>query len=146
MPPLDPAGPAPPPPRLLLVMPEQWPRALLRAALREVGYDALGAPGLAGALRYRAAVPGRGAVRLVLVDQAVLQGEEAFPLLTTLLHRHKDPAAMLLARAAPMPGLPEKAEPPAWARIIRRPVSIEGIVAAVRELLPLPRGSSRPID
>ena len=127
-------------------MPEQWPRALLRAALRDVGYDALGAPGLAGALRYRAEVPGRGAVRLVLVDQAVLQGAEAFPLLTTLLHRHKDPAAMLLARAAPMPALPEKAEPPAWARVVRRPVSIEGIVTAVRELLPLPPGSSGPID
>ena len=127
-------------------MPEQWPRALLRAALREVGYDALGAPGLAGAIRYRAEVPGRGAVHLVLVDQAVLQGDEAFPLLTTLLHRHDDPAAILLARVAPMPGLPEQAEPAPWARVVRRPVSIEGIVAAVRELLPLPPGSSRPID
>ena len=146
MPPLDPAEATPPPPRVLLVMPDQWPRALLRAALREVGYDALGAPGLAGALRYRAEVPGRGAVRLVLVDQAVLQGDEAFPLLTTLLHRHEDPAAILLARAAPMPRLPDKAEPAPWARVVRRPVSIEGIVAAVRELLPLPPGSSRPID
>ena len=27
------------PPRILLVMPAQWPRALLRASLREVGYD-----------------------------------------------------------------------------------------------------------
>ena len=146
MPPLDPADPASPPPRVLLVIPEQWPRALLRAALREVGYDALGAPGLAGALRYRAEMPGRGALRLVLVDQAVLQGDEAFPLLTTLLHRHEDPAAILLARAAPMARLPENAEPARWARVIRRPVSIEGIVAAVRELLPLPPGSSRPID
>jgi hypothetical protein len=146
MPPLDPAGPAPPPPRVLLVMPEQWPRALLRAALREVGYDALGAPGLAGALRYRAAVPGRGAVRLVLVDQAALQGDEAYPRLTTLLHRHEGPAAILLARATPMPGFPDKAEATPWARVVRRPVSIEGIVAAVRELLPLPPGSSRPID
>jgi hypothetical protein len=127
-------------------MPEQWPRALLRAALREVGYDALGAPGLGGALRYRAKVPGRGPVRLVLVDQAVLQGDEALPLLTTLLHRHEEPAAILLARAAPMARLPEKAEPVPWARVVRRPVSIEGIVAAARELLPLPPGSSRPID
>jgi hypothetical protein len=127
-------------------MPEQWPRALLRAALREVGYDALGAPGLGGALRYRPEVPGRGAVRLVLVDQAVLQGDEAFPLLTTLLHRHDDPAAILLARAAPMPRVPETAEPAPWVRVIRRPVSIEGIVDAVRDLLPLPPASSRPID
>lgn len=127
-------------------MPEQWPRALLRAALRETGYDALGAPGLAGALRYRAAVPGRGAVRLVLVDQAVLHGDAAFPLLTTLLHRHEDPPAILLARAAPMPRLPDRAQPAPWARIVRRPVSIEGIAAAVRDLLPLPPGSSRPVD
>jgi hypothetical protein len=127
-------------------MPEQWPRALLRAALREVGYDALGAPGLPGALRYRAEVPGRGAVRLVLVDQAALQGDEAFPRLTALLHRHEDPAALLLARAAPMPVPPDMAEPAPWARVVRRPVSIEDIVAAVRELLPLPPASSRPVD
>jgi hypothetical protein len=127
-------------------MPEQWPRALLRAALREVGYDALGAPGLAGALRYRPEVSGRGAVRLMLVDQAVLRGDEAFSLLTTLLHRHGDPPAMLLTRAATMPEPPGQAEPVPWARVIRRPVSIEGIVAAVRDLLPLPQGSSRPID
>ena len=144
MPPLDPAGPAPP--QVLLVMPEQWPRALLRAALREVGYDALGAPGLAGALRYRPEAPGRGAVGLVLVDQAVLRGDEAFPTLTTLLRRHGDPAAILLTRAATMPGSPGQAEPVPWARVIRRPVSIEGIVAAVRDLLPLPPGSSGPID
>ncbi len=128
-------------------MPEQWPRALLRAALREVGYDALGAPGLPGALRYRAQVQGRGPVRLVLVDQAALRGEEAaLPLLTTLLHRHEDPAAILLARAMPMPRLPEEAAAAPWARVVRRPVSIDGIIAVVRDVLPLPSGSSRPID
>jgi hypothetical protein len=127
-------------------MPEQWPRALLRAALREVGYDALGAPGLAGALRYRAQVQGRGPVRLVLVDQAVLQGEEALPLLSTLLHRHEDPAAILLARTVPMPRLPKEAAAAPWARVVRRPVSIDGIVAVVQDLLPLPPGWSRPID
>jgi hypothetical protein len=127
-------------------MPEQWPRALLRAALREVGYDALGAPGLAGAQRYRVQAPGRGPVRLILVDQAALQGDEAHPLLTTLLHRYGDPAAILLARVVPMSGPPEKAEPAPWTRVIRRPVSIDGIVAVVRELLPLPPGKSRPLD
>jgi hypothetical protein len=127
-------------------MPEQWPRALLRAALREVGYDALGAPGLAGALRYRVQVPSRGPVRLVLVDQAALKGDEALVLLTTLLHRHGNPAAILLARATAMSGPSEKAEPVPWTRVLRRPVSIDGIVAAVRELLPPPRGTSRPLD
>lgn len=146
MPPLDPAEATPPPPRVLLVMPDQWPRALLRAALREVGYDALGAPGLAGALRYRVQAPSRGPVRLVLLDQAALQGDEALPLLTTLLHRYGDPAAILLARAVPMSGPPGKAEPAPWTRVIRRPVSIDGIVAVVRELLPLPPAMSRPLD
>jgi hypothetical protein len=146
MPSLDPVDPFPPPPRVLLVMPDQWPRALLRAALREVGYDALGAPALAGALRYRVQAPSRGPVRLVLVDQAALQGDEALPLLTTLLHRYGDPAALLLARVVPMSGPPENGEPAPWTRVIRRPVSIDGIVAAVRELLPLPSGTSRPLD
>jgi hypothetical protein len=127
-------------------MPDQWPRALLRAALREVGYDALGAPGLAGALRYRVQAPSRGPVRLVLVDQAALRGDEALPLLTTLLQRYGDPAAILLARVVPMSGPPENVEPALWTRVIRRPVTIDGIVAAVRELLPLPSGTSRPLD
>ena len=146
MPPLDPAEAIPPPPRVLLIMPEQWPRALLRAALREVGYDALGAPGLAGALRYRVQAPSRGPVRLVLVDQAALQGDEALALLTTLLHRYGNPAAILLARAVAMSAPPEQAKPAPWTRVLRRPVSIDGIVAAVRELLPLPPGRSRPLD
>jgi hypothetical protein len=85
-------------------------------------------------------------VRLVLVDQAVLKGDGAFPLLTTLLHRHGDPAAILLTRAATMPEPAAQADPAPWARVIRRPVSIEGIVAAVWDLLPLPPASSRPID
>jgi transposase InsO family protein len=127
-------------------MPEQWPRALLRAALREIGYDALGAPGLAGALRYRALAPGRGPVRLVLVDQAVLQGGEGLSLLTTLLRRHEEPVAMLLARATSTPGFRDEVVATPWTRVIRRPVSIDAIVGAVRDLLPLPPGSSRPID
>jgi hypothetical protein len=127
-------------------MPEQWPRALLRAALREVGYDALGAPGLAGALRYRSQAPGRGPVRLVLVDQAALGGDDALSLLTSLLHRHEEPAAILLARAMPMPGVPDAAVATPWTRVVRRPVSIDGIVAAVQDLLPLPADLSRPID
>jgi Response regulators consisting of a CheY-like receiver domain and a winged-helix DNA-binding domain len=68
MAPLAPAQP----PRVLLVMPEQWPRALLRAELRERGYDALGAPGVAAALAYPVSAPARGPVRLILIDQAAL--------------------------------------------------------------------------
>src|SRR5512142_2916514 len=38
------------PPRILVVMPAQWPRALVRAELRERGYDAAGARDLLEAL------------------------------------------------------------------------------------------------
>lgn len=30
-------------PRVLILQPDHWPRALLRAELREAGYDAVGA-------------------------------------------------------------------------------------------------------
>jgi len=90
-----------PPARVLLVMPEQWPRALLRAALREVGYDALGAPGLAAALRYRTDAGDRGPVGLILLDQAAVADEKAATLLAPLLRRHGEPIPVLLARAMP---------------------------------------------
>src|SRR5437667_11841947 len=60
------------PPRILLVMPAQWPRALLRAALREEGYDASGTRAVNGALYQAAPDPARGPVRLVLADQDAL--------------------------------------------------------------------------
>jgi DNA-binding response OmpR family regulator len=135
-----------PPPRVLLVMPEQWPRALLRAALREAGYDALGAPSLAVALRYRTQTRDRGLVRLILVDQAVLADEESVTLLDALLRRHGYPAAVLLARAMPAHPLPATAAPTPWRRVIRRPASIAELIAAVETLLPLPPGSGRPIE
>jgi DNA-binding response OmpR family regulator len=123
-------------------MPDQWPRALLRAALREEGYDALGAPGLAAGLRYRPEAPGRGSVRIVLVDQAALAADGAPELLKALARRHADATMVLLARAdAPASGV----EAPAWRRVLRRPISIAEIVAAVQDLLPLPPGTARPL-
>lgn len=132
------------PPRVLLVMPEQWPRALLRAALRDVGYDALGAPGLPGALRYRADAPGRGPVRLVLVDGQALGGEAA-ALLRSLVQRYAGAATMLLARAIPSAPAVD-AGPVPWTRVVRRPISIADLVAAVQQLLPLPPAERHPID
>jgi DNA-binding response OmpR family regulator len=133
-------------PRVLLILPEQWPRALLRAALREDGYDALGAPGLPAALHYPTASPGRGAVRLILVDQAALGDADARDLMGDLLRRHGDALPVLLARARP--AVPhtawEKGLP--WLKVIRRPVSLGEVLATVRELLPLPPGSSGPVD
>lgn len=121
-------------------MPDQWPRALLRAALRDAGYDALGAPGLSAALRYRPVVAERGPVRLVVVDQGALGDGAEAERLAQLLRRHGDPATILLARAT------RTAPPGDWERVIQRPASIAEIVAAVEQLLPLPPALAHPID
>jgi hypothetical protein len=131
------------PPRVLLVMPDQWPRALLRAALREAGYDALGAPGLSGALRYRPITADRGPVGVVVVDQAALGSEGETPQLDALLRRHPGAMPVLLARAT-MPEPPT--DQPGWRMVIRRPASIADIVTTVARLLPLPPGAGRPLD
>jgi hypothetical protein len=127
-------------------MPEQWPRALLRAALREVGYDAVGAPSLAAALHFPVEAPERGAVRLVLLDQAALLDEEAATQLQLLLQRHARPAPMLLTRAMPATALHPSSATIPWRRVLRRPTSIGDLVAAVEGVAPLPPGSRRPID
>ena len=128
-----------PPPRVLLVIPGQWPRALLRAELRERGYDALGARNLGEAMRYPAAAPERASVRLVVIDQDALAGVDE-GLVTSVLERHAGPVVVLLARGGTIPS----AGP--WQRVIRRPVSIAGIVHAVLELLPLPAEQRHPVD
>jgi hypothetical protein len=131
---------------VLLVMPERWPRALLRAALREAGYDAVGATDLTGALQYGHESRERGPVQVVLLDQAVLEDQESATLLDELLRRHQYPAPLLLARAMPAYPLPTATTSTRWRQIIRRPASIADLVAAVQGLLPLPPGSGRPID
>jgi len=133
-------------PRVLLILPEQWPRALLRAALREAGYDAVGAPGLAGALHYRAAEPDRGPVRLVVIDQEALHEPDAGSKLAALIDRHVTPALMLLAKGGPAAPLPPVAGAIDWRRIVRRPASIAELVDAVREVLPLPSEGGGPLD
>jgi ActR/RegA family two-component response regulator len=132
------------PPRVLLIMPDQWPRALLRAALREVGYDALGAPSLGAGLRYRAEAPGRGPVRLVLVDQAALADDTAAQWLGSLIHRHRQPRMLLLTRATRSGALQAAALP--WHRVLRRPASIADLVSAIQRELPLAPGAERPLD
>jgi hypothetical protein len=120
-------------------MPDQWRRALVRAALREVGYDAVGAPTLDAALHLAPADAERGAVRLVIIDQpAIGDGDENR--LARLLERHDAPATLLLARAtvAPPAG--------AWTRVMARPVTIADVVAAVAELVPLPESERHPLD
>jgi hypothetical protein len=123
-------------PRVLLIMPDQWPRALLRAQLREDGYDAIGARSVEEALVYRPEVAERGPVRLVLVDADAV-GEGA---LAGLLDRHGNPPCALLAHAG------QEVPPGDWVRVIRRPASIADLARAVGELAPLPERSRGPLD
>ena len=119
-------------------MPDQWPRALLRAALRERGYDAVGTRNLDSAPRIRPDEIERGPVRLIIVDQPALtdDGNE----LKQLLDRHRAPATILLARSTQ--SLPEGN----WGKILRRPLSIEDIVTASQALVPLTVEDRHPID
>ena len=117
------------PPRVLLVIPDHWHRALLRAELRELGYDALGAPDLAGSLLYPADEPDRGPVSLIVLDQRALTPiEEA--LLPELRARHHALVILLAPAGTSHPA-------GRWARVLTRPVSIGEITRSVQELRPL---------
>lgn len=116
------------PPRILLVMPEHWPRALLRAELIERGYDVVGAPDLASALLCRPAEKDRGPVRVILVDQDALV-EPQIRLFDLLVSRHPKPRLVLLARA-------QLETPPGhWHAVVRKPALIGQIASALEEAL-----------
>jgi hypothetical protein len=131
----DPSAPL----RVLLVMPAQWPRALLRAALREVGYDASGARDVDGASYQASDDPTRGPVRLIVIDQDALPAGDASRLETLRQHA---PAADLLLLA---PATRRPIEGP-WRRVIRRPASMADLVQAIEAMLPLPPDVRRPLD
>ncbi len=131
-------------PRILVVMADQWPRATLRAALREVGYDAIGTRSLSGALVHPGRVLGRGPVRAIVIDGGVLSPSSPdaadADALESLLQRHGAVPLVLLGSAV-------HADPPgAWTRILRRPFSIQDVVAAVLELVPLHPELRGPVD
>lgn len=128
-----------PAPRVLVVLPEQWPRALLRAALREQGYDAAGALNVAGAAAQPVHSASRGPVSAVLLDaSAVTAGER--DQLDRLRARFPGAAFVLIARTTTA----EPAGP--WTRTLRRPLGVDRAVRAVRELVPLSPSQRRPID
>ena len=130
-------APEPLPPRVLLVMPDQWPRALLRAALREVGYDASGTRVLSMVRSRIAPEGGRGPVRLVMLDQEALTDADAPDL--EALSTAGIPIVLLAPAVRRLHGGP-------WARVIRRPFSIGDLVQAIEGLLPLAPGARRPVD
>jgi len=125
-----------PPPRVLLVMPEHWPRALLRAELIERGYDVVGAPDLTAALLVRPVEKGRGPVRLIAVDHDVMV-ESQGALLERLVSRHQNPRLVLLARAQ------LETPPGSWDQIVRRPALIGEIATAIEVGLKSGEGEER---
>lgn len=131
-------------PRIIIVMMEQWPRANLRAALREVGYDAIGTRTLAGALAFPPRSPGRGPVAAILVDASsvgpALQDTPADDPVGALTRRYGPVPLLLLASTV-------RADPVGpWARVLRRPFSIQDVADALSALVPLPPELRRPID
>ena len=128
---------APLPPRILLAIPAQWPRALLRASLREMGYDASGTRSLTMLLHHLEPEPERGPIRLVVLDQDALT-EVDQPQLEAL-NSAAIPILLLAPALRPVrEGL--------WAGVIRRPVSLGDVVQAIEQLLPLASEARRPID
>jgi DNA-binding NtrC family response regulator len=126
-------------PRIVIVMPDQWRRALLRAALREAGYDAVGTRGLRQALLVPQSARERGPVRIILLDQDAL-GDADLPRLEALRERHDHPDVVFLARAMVRP--PEGP----WHRVLRRPISVADLVSAAESVLPLPPELRHAID
>ncbi len=125
------------PPRVLIVMPDQWRRALLRAAFREVGYDAVGTRSVSSGMKIPPKDPGRGDVKLIIVDQDALDESDA-PV-DALIVSH-GAASILIARST------IAAPPGPWQRTLSRPLTIDDIVAAVQSLLPLSAARSHPVD
>ena len=126
------------PPRVLVVIPDQWPRAHIRAALRETGYDAIGAASVPDALAHRAFEPERGAVGAIVLDAAAVHDHDAA--LERLQHRHANAPVILLTSAVVQPPVGE------WDRVLRRPFTVEDVVRAVSALAPLPEDQRRPVD
>jgi hypothetical protein len=126
------------PPRILLVMPAQWPRALLRAALREVGYDAIGTRTVKGAQVLLPSGEGRGRVRLILIDQDALTEETQGDL--EMLRRGSDAPLVLLAPAT------RRVSEGGWTGVLRRPLTVGELAQAIERLVPLSPAARRPID
>jgi hypothetical protein len=120
-------------------MPAQWPRALLRAALREVGYDASGTRALKTAVYQAAPDSARGPVRLVVLDQEALPEDEASDLEALRSRIFAAPILLLAPATRRVRGGP-------WTRVIRRPTSIAALVQEIESLVPLALEARRPID
>ena len=119
-------------------MPEQWPRALLRAALREVGYDAIGTRTVRGARTLLASGEERGPVRLILLDQDALTDDAQIEL--EKLRRTSSASLVLLAPAT------RRVSEGGWTGVLRRPLTVGELAQAIERLVPLSPAARRPID
>ncbi len=119
-------------------MPTQWPRALLRAALREVGYDAIGTRSVRGARMLLASGEDRGPMRLILLDQDALTEDAQEDL--DHLRRASDAALVLLAPAT------RRVSEGGWTSVLRRPLTVGDLTQAIERLVPLAPAARRPID
>jgi len=117
-------------------MPDQWPRALLRAALREVGYDASGTR-VPGMVHRQMTEAGRGPLRLAVVEQEAVSDPDERDLQAL---RSAGIPIVLLA-----PSVLRMREGP-WAEVLRRPFSIGDVVQVVERLVPLDPEARRPVD
>lgn len=126
-------------PRIVIVSNDQWVRAGLRGELRERGYDAVGARDVADAVHASRPDPGRGPVRLVLVDQTLL-GAELEADAIERLHRATWRARLVLVAPA---NRKEAAGP--WTDILRRPITVGDIADYISQILP-DEHTAGPID
>jgi hypothetical protein len=106
-------------PSALIVMPEHWTAALLKAELLERGWDAACAPSMAEGLVLAA---GRK-ISVALVDQAALSSRD--PRLLAWAVAHEGMRLVLLTGA-----MTEQARGP-WQRVLRRPLSLGAIADAL---------------
>lgn len=81
---------------VILVVPRQWERALIRAELLERGHDVVALRGLGDLLTFHAAAAGHAPIGVVLVDGRALTGR-GHGLLSVVRGRKPDVAFLLLA-------------------------------------------------
>jgi hypothetical protein len=120
-------------------MTDQWPRALLRAALREAGYDAVGARSIEEAASLPAREPGRGRVALIVLEHDAL-GDVTVKEVERLLAQFDGPPVIYIASAT----VSEMSGP--WRHVLKRPVGLDEIVREVQCVLPLASAERRPLD
>ena len=127
------------PPRVLIVMAAQWQRALIRAALRNAGYDAVGTVDLADALSHPTDEERRGPVGVIILDRDAVPGPDD-PSVRQLLQKHPGSVPLLLESAF------HPSVEGAWPHVLKHPVTIAEIVAETQQLLPLPTAAPHSID